>query len=47
MSGHRKFTELTKKYTSEDRREIENIKAEMCATREAESDRKEKFRAIS
>ena len=38
MSGHRKFSELTKKFTPEDWRKVEKIKAEMRETLKAESD---------
>ena len=42
MSGHRKFSELTKKFTPEDWRKVEEIKAEMIETLEAESRKREK-----
>ena len=42
MSGHRKFSELTKKFTPEDWRKVEKIKAEMRDTLKAESDKMEK-----
>ena len=32
MSGHRKFSELTKKFTKEDWRKVEEIQAEMLVT---------------
>ncbi len=35
MSGHRKFSELTKKFTQEERRKVEEIKAEMRDTLKA------------
>ena len=34
MSGHRKFSELTKDFTPEDRQHIEAVKSEMRATME-------------
>ena len=34
MSGHRKFSELTKGFTPEDRQRIEVVKSEMRATME-------------
>ena len=37
MSGRHKFSELTKKFTAEERREIEATKAEMRLTIEAEA----------
>ena len=42
MSGHRKFSELTKKFTPEDWRKIEEIKAEMRDSLKSESDKNEK-----
>ena len=42
MSGHRKFSELTRKFTPEDWRQVEKIKEEMRETIKAESDKKEK-----
>ncbi|MDE2842797.1 MAG: hypothetical protein OXN21_05380 [Chloroflexota bacterium] len=47
MSGHRKFSELTKKFTQEDWQKVEEIKAEMRETIKAESDKKEKSLAKS
>ena len=41
MSGHRKFSELTKKFTSEDWRQVQEIKAEMRDANKAESEKKE------
>ena len=45
MSGHRKFSELTKKFTPEDWRKVEEIKAEMRAAVKAEPDKQEKSAA--
>ncbi len=42
MSGHRKFSELTKKFTPEDWRKVAEIQAEMRDTLKVESDKKEK-----
>ena len=42
MSGHRKFSELTKKFTPEDWRKVEEIQTEMRDTLKVESDKKEK-----
>ena len=42
MSGHRKFSELTKKFTPEDWRQVEEIKAQMRDAIKAESEKKEK-----
>jgi predicted CopG family antitoxin len=39
MSGRKSFSELTKNLTPADRRRIEEIKAEMCATLEAEAEK--------
>ena len=41
MSGHRKFSELTKKFTPEDWRKVEETKAAMRDALKAESDKKE------
>jgi hypothetical protein len=40
MSGHRKFSELTKNFTKEDRKVIEAKKAEMRAALRAEGPNK-------
>ena len=37
MAGHRKFSELTQKFTPEDRRKTEELKAEMRAVIKSES----------
>ena len=42
MSGHRKFSELTKKFTQDDWRQVEKIKAEMLETIKAESDKRKR-----
>jgi len=42
MSGHRKFSELTKKFTPEDWRQVEEIKAEMRETIKGEPNNKQK-----
>ncbi|MDE2940284.1 MAG: hypothetical protein OXR67_15420 [Chloroflexota bacterium] len=47
MSGHRKFSELTKKFTPEDWRKVEKIKAEMRDSIVAESEKTEKSLAKS
>ena len=42
MSGHRKFSELTRKFTPEDWRKVEEIKAQMREAIIAESEKKGK-----
>ena len=42
MSGHRKFRDLTKKFTPEEWRKVEEIQAEMRDALKIESDKKEK-----
>ena len=42
MSGHRKFSELTKKFTPEDWRKVEKIQDEMRETLKGESEKAEK-----
>ena len=39
MSGHRKFSELTKDFSVSDRREIENMRAQMKAELESGAER--------